>query len=799
MKAVIMAGGKGTRLKPLTCHLPKPMVPLLNRPCMEYIIDLLKKHGITEIAVTLQYLPQAVINHFGDGSDFGVKLHYFEEITPLGTAGSVKNAQSFLDETFLVISGDGLTDIDLDYVIDFHTQKQAQATLVLTRVEDPLEYGVVMTDTEGKISRFLEKPSWGEVFSDTVNTGIYVLDPTVLDNFALGEPFDFSKDLFPLLLNKRAPLYGCTVPGYWSDIGSLAQYRQTQIDMMNQLVKVDIQGELAGERIWLGCNVKLDHKAQVTGPVFIGEGSVVEAKVKLGPNSIIGRYNRLESGAEIENSVVWNRTVVGKSTRLRGAVLCNDVRVGQGVCIEQDTVVGETCRIGDKAILQPGVKIWPGKLISAGAIQPMSVIWGKAVKRSLFGVNGISGIPNLEINPELVGRIATAYCASVSPNAQVSVSCDNYPYSNILKYALIAGLLAGGTKVTDIGNAVMPVARYQCRLARCHGGVHVRQYECDDQIHVSIQFFDRDGLPIDKGKERKIENAFVMGDFPRPDISTVSLPEQVMGNTNLYINDIMAHLNLERIRRRKFAIVLQSENYLATSVMLALLEKLECQVIQVLNQGAPLSSVVVNNSADLGVELDRSGQVLRLWTETGVKLSEQEILLLQTVAAFRDKGPVAIPVTAPSVLEEITRLAGIQAVRTKTLSRNLLEVGKRNPLQVHYDGFYCLAMVLAYLAQGGMSLGQVLYKLPPIHMSSDMVACPVEAKARVMRRLLEDMQGQRIELIDGIKVMTEDAWALILPDAEQAAFKVVAQGSSNHKAAKLAELYKSKITLFQQR
>src|SRR5690554_6704997 len=196
MKAVIMAGGEGTRLRPLTCNLPKPMVPILNKPMMEHIIKLLKRHQITDIASTLWYLPRDVTDYFGDGSDFGVKMEYYVEEEPLGTAGSVKNAEQFLDETFIVVSGDSLTDIDLTKAVEFHRANNAVATLVLTKVSNPLNYGIVITAEDGRIRQFLEKPSWSEVFSDTVNTGIYVLEPEVLQLFDKGQNFDFSKDLF---------------------------------------------------------------------------------------------------------------------------------------------------------------------------------------------------------------------------------------------------------------------------------------------------------------------------------------------------------------------------------------------------------------------------------------------------------------------------------------------------------------------------------------------------------------------------------------------------------------------------
>lgn len=238
MKAVIMAGGKGTRLRPLTCHIPKPMVSLAQKPVMEYAIELLKKHGITEIAVTLHYLPGVIKNYFGDGSQFGVELHYFEEITPLGTAGSIKNAEKFLNDRFIVISGDCVTDFDLRKGIDFHQEKKALTTIFMKNVAMPCEYGVISTNEIAEVVRFIEKPSWNEVFSNTVNTGIYVLEPEVLDYLKPGEPSDFSKDLFPLLIEEKNLLFGFYADGYWSDIGNVSTYRQTQMDILNN--KVDV-------------------------------------------------------------------------------------------------------------------------------------------------------------------------------------------------------------------------------------------------------------------------------------------------------------------------------------------------------------------------------------------------------------------------------------------------------------------------------------------------------------------------------------------------------------------------------
>ena len=235
MKAVIMAGGFGTRIHPLTIDLPKPMIPLYNRPIMLHIIELLKKHGIDELVLLLYHQPMVIKNFFGDGSEFGVRITYVTPLEDFGTAGAVKMAAKHLGERFMIISGDLLTDFDLSQAIAFHEERQAKATLTLTSVKDPLQFGVVITNKEGKITKFLEKPGWGEVFSDTINTGIYVLEPEVLDMLPEGENRDWSKDIFPQMLANDDALYGCRLDGYWADIGNTDSYLESCEDIAEEI------------------------------------------------------------------------------------------------------------------------------------------------------------------------------------------------------------------------------------------------------------------------------------------------------------------------------------------------------------------------------------------------------------------------------------------------------------------------------------------------------------------------------------------------------------------------------------
>jgi mannose-1-phosphate guanylyltransferase/phosphomannomutase len=270
VKAVIMAGGEGTRLRPLTANQPKPMLPVGNRPIMEHIVTHIRDHGFKDIVVTVQFLASQVRNYFGDGADMGVDLAYATEPTPLGTAGSVRNAAEMLGETFVVISGDALTDIDLDEVVGFHRRRGALATVVLKRMPNPLEFGIVIAGDDGRIERFLEKPHWGQVFSDTINTGIYVLEPEVFEHIPEGQPADFAGDVFPKLLDQGAPLFGFVADGYWEDVGSLEAYQRAHQDILDGKVRVDVRGFQVRPGVWLGEGAELDPDAVLTAPVLIG-------------------------------------------------------------------------------------------------------------------------------------------------------------------------------------------------------------------------------------------------------------------------------------------------------------------------------------------------------------------------------------------------------------------------------------------------------------------------------------------------------------------------------------------------
>src|SRR5258707_8421627 len=311
IQAVDRAGGEGSRLRPLTINRPKPMVSIVNKPCLGHIFDLLKRHSIDDAFVTLQYLASVIQDHYGDGGGIGMRLRYSVEETPLGTGGSVRQIVPDLDGTFLVISGDALTDSDLSKVIAFHRERNAAVTLTLVHVPNPLEYGVVITGEDGRITKFLEKPSWGEVFSDTINTGIYVIEPRVMERYAIGEKFDFSKDLFPQLLADGEPLFGYVAEGYWTDVGSIGEYSRANADLLLGKMKSAPLGVEVQPGVFAGGDVVIDPSAKLSGPIYLGKGVRIAGGAEIIGPTVIRDAVTVDQAAYIESSIVWRNSYVG--------------------------------------------------------------------------------------------------------------------------------------------------------------------------------------------------------------------------------------------------------------------------------------------------------------------------------------------------------------------------------------------------------------------------------------------------------------------------------------------------------
>jgi len=362
MKAVILVGGKATRLEPLTSNTPKAIVPVLNTPFLEHVIRHLSRHQIKDIILAQGHLAQPIESYLGDGSEFGVKLSYVLEDTPRGTAGAVKNAERYLSETFLVLNGDIFTDLDITAMIDFHRERKAEATITLTPVDDPTSYGLIETNTQGRITRFLEKPSWSEVTTNMINAGTYVLEPDVLSQIQPQTKVSIERETFPQLLSQGKLIYAYSSSAYWIDVGTPERYLQLHRDLLSNKCKQ--YAFPAGKEVLVGKQSNIHPTAQIEGPVVIGANCSIGPRVKLiGPVVIGDRCTILEDSA-IEDSIIWRNARLGPRVHLRNSILADNCCLNAGSICEE-SVLGDGVTVASYCRLEPGSRIGPGITVEA--------------------------------------------------------------------------------------------------------------------------------------------------------------------------------------------------------------------------------------------------------------------------------------------------------------------------------------------------------------------------------------------------------------------------------------------------
>src|SRR5919204_1829070 len=583
MKAVVMAGGEGSRLRPLTSGLPKPLVPVTGKPVMEHTLRLLRRHGITEVVVTLQYLGSAIRDYFGDGSDFGMEITYVVEDAPLGTAGSVKNAANYLDEPFLIVSGDALTDIDLGRAISWHKEKQALATIVLFSVSNPLEYGVVITRPDGAITRFLEKPSWGEVFSDQVNTGIYVIDPSVLELVSSGAVVDWSADVFPHMLGRQMPLFGHLAGGYWCDIGNLQTYYQANWDALAGRVGVENPGERREGNVWVGADVEWGIGVRVQGPAYIGREAKIKAGVFLNGPVCVGNFSVVDENTKVSNSIVWPYSYIGENSRLRQAIVCRHVTIKNSCLLEEGAVIGDEVAIGEGSTIDAGVKIWPDKQIEPGSTVHESIIWTGHWKRGLFTSAGLTGLVNIELTPEYCARLGAAFAALFPKGAYIAAARDSQRPSRMIKRALVSGMMSAGASVMDLSELPIPVAQYYARRHQVGGALHVQMSPLDSRS-ADIRMFDHTGVILDKKTERKLENTFFREDIRRVhfyEMGDITYPRDALDS---YLDGVLEHIDVEAVRGARLKVLVDFDHGSGSLVVPRLFKELHVEAVA-LNAG----------------------------------------------------------------------------------------------------------------------------------------------------------------------------------------------------------------------
>lgn len=833
MRAVLMAGGSGTRLRPLTCDLPKPMVPILNRPIAEHIINLLKRHQITEVIATLHYLPDVLRDYFQDGSDFGVEMTYaVEEDQPLGTAGCVKNIAELLDETFLVISGDSITDFDLTAAIAFHKQKQSKATLILTRVPNPAEFGVVITDEESKIKRFLEKPSSSEIFSDTVNTGIYILEPEVLDYLPYHTECDFSKDLFPLMLENSQALYGYIAQGYWCDVGHLDAYRQAQYDALERKVKLEIAYQEISPNLWVGQNTFIPSTAIIQTPALIGDNCRLGARVQIEAGTIIGDNVTIGADANLKRPILWNGSIIGDEAHLSACVISRGTRVDRRAHVLEAAVVGSLSTIGEEAQISPNVRVWPSKKIESGAVLNINLIWGNTAQRNLFGQRGVQGLANIDITPEFAVKLGSAYGSTLKPGSKVTVSRDQRNISRMVTRSLIAGLMSVGIDIQNLDATAIPIARTVISTMSVAGGIHVRVHP-DRPDYILIEFMDAKGINITKALEKKVEGAYFKEDMRRSQIHEVGDVAYTSQVIERYCTAFEKLLNVDTLRNSRAKVVIDYVYAVSGAVLPLMLDKFGADAV-VLNASVNKSAMSVTDrealltqlghvvealKANFGVQVSANGEQLILVDESGFPIRGEILtaLMVDMILTSNPRSTVVVPVHASSAVEQVARRHDGRVIRTKANPTALMEACQKNSnvvlggsgetgfifphLHPGFDSMFCIAKLIEMLTIQERSLATARSELPRVVHKAYTVRCPWSAKGALMRYLVETHPAQNLELIDGVKICQpyDDSWLLVLPDASEPLVHLYANSNDRDWVDETLRNYRTRVQTFVER
>ncbi len=828
MKAIIMAGGFGTRLRPLTINTPKPMVPIGNLPIMEHVVSLLSKHNITDITSLLYFQADKIKDYFKDGSAFGVNMSYAVPDDDYGTAGAVRYAVGDTTEPVLIISGDLITDFDLSEALRWHKEKKADATLILTRVENPIAYGIVITDDSGQIVRFLEKPTWGEAFSDTINTGIYILDPSALNLIPEKTNFDFSQDLFPAMLKKNMGLYGEIIEGYWKDIGNVDEYHNVHHDLFEGKLSLDLKADNETANVYKGKNCQIGNNVKFSGKIILGNDVQIADDVIL-HNCVIGNRTKIDSKVEIRDSVLWADNQIGANSLFNSVLVGNNSFIGSNVQLMDKVIISDECKIGQSATVKANCKIWPGKMVEDGAIVSTSMVWGEKWNRELFTDAKITGLALTEITPEMAVNIGAAFGAYLPEKSEVITSRDASDTSRLLKRGLIAGLLASGVNVSDIETLPVPIVRHCLHNGNYAAGIYIR-HNPDDYHLIDMIFFDGKGVDLPTSSAKKVERMYFGEDFERANLDNIGHLEHPTYPVENYRNDFLKDINIDLIQSAGFKIVIDHSNGSSSQIFPTLFSQFGISAIELNVSLNPrkfsssaeenvqaivqLSTIVKSLHADIGFILNPAAEKLTVIDDHGTPIDSQLLLLILTDLFLETNSckKIAVPISASMGIDDIAKRHNVEVVRVASDHYAMMSIYKETDIdfvggtkggfifsdfQTGTDAMLATVKILEMLAETRMRFSALRKKYDNYQRLSLSVPCAWAKKGTVMRELIKNSEKQNRELIDGVKVYLDNGSVLVTPDRLTASFNILAESQDKKSAQELLSRYENLVKSFQ--
>ena len=827
MKAVVMAGGFGTRIQPLTHSRPKPMLPIMNKPMMEHTMMMLKKFGIEEFIVLLYFKPEVIKDYFGDGSDFGIKITYVVPDDDYGTAGAVKLAQEHIgDDNFIIISGDLVTDFDFAKLFDFHKNKNSKLSIGLTSVENPLQFGVVIANEDNVIEKFLEKPSWGEVFSDTINTGIYIIESEILDYIPYKENFDFAKDLFPLLMQKGVDLMGYSLEGYWRDVGNPESYREVYEDILNGRVKFEIDGiktEYPDGVLYSSVEYKLDPSVEIIGTVVLDDGVVLNKGVKLN-NVVIGRDVVIGENSKIRNSIFWEDIEIGKNAKFDNTLVCNNNKIDKNVTAKAGLILAQGCDVGELVSFEQDVIVWPDKKIESASIVSHSVILGSKYKNSIFENGSVSGTSNIELSCDMVTKLAEAFASQLPVGSTVAIGRDKDKSSRMLKRAFLGGILSAGVNVLDLRDLPPSILRYT--LANDEtlvGGAHFKR-SISNGVSSEITLFNEEALRVDNESSKKIEKAFFTENFRRVAYSKIGESFETPANFEIktYKQKIKQHTDYAIVKCGGFKVTIDLMHGITVDIVPEILnncgienlvlnayydeQKLSNIPALVKKSHSNISTIVKSLNYNLGVLIYPNAQRITLVTDEGVVLDKIKtlycVLALLNCDSKDKKSKVFLPTWAPYIqhFENLEiywgKYSNFKAQKLKEYDLIATVDGNFAFSEFGYtrDAIYATMKIIEFLSCHGIKLSELIKDFDEFYYKDFKIECSQALKGKMMRKFLEDAKNKKSSSVDGIKIWeNESDWILMIPDQYSEHLNIYIQAKDEDAGQKIYEKYSTKI------
>ena len=742
MKAIILAGGEGTRLQPLSLLKPKPMIRLFDRPLLEHIVLLLKRCGFTELCMTLHYLPQAVMDYFGDGSGLGVSIEYRTEEEAAGTAGSVRACGDFIgNEDFLVISGDAACSYDLRAMVEKHRLSGADATILVRQSREASEFGLVLTEEDGRIRSFVEKPGPERVVSDLINTGIYVLSPAVLKEIPEGRSADFGGDVFPRMLRGRRHLRTWQSEGYWNDVGTCEAYLATCRDVLDGRFPLPVtEGQTA----------------KAAGPFWISPEARVSAGAEVGPYTVVGCGSTVESGCRLSGCVL-DGAYLQAGSAAEDSILSRGVRLGRAVQLRRGCVLAEGVTVGDGSLLRENLRVWPGLTLPAGSVLTEDLHRSADARPLRFRAGGeLSGLNGTDLTPDRLLRLGRG-----GPAGRAGAAASGGGYARLLAEALLLGAGEAG-KPAFLLDA--PVASAAAAAAGIYGLDQCLFFRQDDD-KISIRFFDRDGLPLQRKDQRKLEYDLTGASPAVPPERSRSF-SLLTGTEEAYLSAALHACDpLDGIR------IACSPGLLSKGLLRA---------------GAALCEAEAGTSELI---LSEDGFSLRAVDEKGRDLPWGMLLCALTAAELRCGGEaVVLPYDAPLLAEQIAREENGTIYRLERDGGDARRLWREAPWC--RDGLTLALRLLSRLKKLGTAgnLAGFMDSLPEYHCFERVIALDGPDTA-ILRQLAHDRDA---ETVRGVRLRLGEAAATVsrLGGSE---LRILAEGCKMEAAAEFCDSLQRRI------